>query len=132
MGKLVGFLGAVALVYLSAMPGVALADSAAGGWNSNMGFNSASQEANAFNKAQALWLIKKGVNPGSPTIVNNNMTCSVAGSCQNGGTATNWNGVSIVDNSGSGDVTVEIDAEADQNAVSTTATGDFDIGDINF
>ena len=129
--KLPMSLGILALVFLAAMPGVAVADSAAGGWNNNMGFSTPSQEANAFNRAQALYLLRRGINPAVTTVVNN-MTCKVAGSCQSGGTATNWNGVSVIDNSGNGSIVVDIDAEADQTAVSTSASGDFDIGDIYF
>lgn len=76
----------------------------AGDWDSAVGFSSSSERSEQYNRALGAYLMQNGITPGATV-------CMVAGSCQSGGTSTNLNGVAVIDNSGSGVITVDIDTD---------------------
>jgi hypothetical protein len=90
-----------------------------------MGYSSASQQATDFNKAQVEYLLRNGITPGAAVT-----NCQTAGSCQNGGTATNVSGYAQTNVNGSTGttITVDVDSDANQDASSTTAD---DIGNLD-
>lgn len=117
------------LVYLFALAPSAYADDAAGDWNSSMGFRTPSEVANAFNAAEIMYRYSKGgTGAGGGMIL-----CQVAGACPNGGTVTQWNGVSVTTVSGSSGITIDntIDADADQDSDIAACT-DVDSCNTNF
>lgn len=107
-------LALLALVSLIALSPSAYAEDAASDWNSSMGFRTPSEVANAFNAAEILYRYSKGGTAAGGGMI----ICQVAGACPNGGTVTQWNGVSVTTVSGSSGITIDntIDADADQNA----------------
>lgn len=118
----------IALVGIAATH--AVAEDAAPGWSNSIGFSSPNQQAVDFNKAQQELLARKGL---LGTVINSTTTtnCTVAGACQEGGTATNVNGYSQTNVDGSGNnISVEIDAESEQSATATPIVAD-DIGSID-
>lgn len=88
------------------------ADDAARDWSQSMGYKSASQAANDFNAALVIRNLRAG---GTGVGGGSTINCQVAGACPQGGTVTQWNGVTVNSVTDSRGITIDNTIAADSS-----------------
>lgn len=113
-----------ATIAVCVLPSVVSADDAARDWSSSMSYRTSGDSANIFNMMAAIRDRQRGGAAGTGGAVVN---CQVAGACPQGGTTTQWNGVTVTTVTGSSgvgvDTTIDADSEQDAKIGSCSATG---------